>query len=124
MVTTEVSLKDGGKSAVQTSQPTMYSGESSDFQRIVIDRSTRDTSQAQKTQQTAPCEDSTPTVLSCLTPSSSLTRSSPSSSMFEPGNLVRETAMGHLVCRHELDDDAHSTQTPAAKQRKVVNARP
>ena len=32
--------------------------------------------------------------------------------------------MGHLVCRCKLDDDAHSTQMPAAKQRKVVNARP
>ena len=116
--------RGGGKSVAPTGPPTMFSDTSSSFRRIAAERYIQDTYRAQKTQQMPLLKASTPPVPSCSTQSPSWVRHDPSSSIFDPGELAKSTAVRCLVRARGNDDAPADTEPPAPKQRKVSEARP
>ena len=97
MGTTGESLRGGGKGAVPTGPPTMFSNASSSFRRIVAEWYIQGTYQARRTQQTPHLEASTLPVPSYSAQSPSLAKHGPSSSMSDPGELAKSTTVKCLV---------------------------
>ena len=97
METTGESSRGGGKSVVPTGPPTMFSDTSSSFWRIAAEWYIQDTYRVQKTQQMPLLKASTHPVPSCSTQSPSWARHNPSSSIFDPGELAKSTAIRCLV---------------------------
>ena len=102
----------------------MFSNASSSFWRIATERYIQDTSQACRTQPTLPLGAHTLPIPSYSTQSLSPVRLGPSSSISDPGELARATAIKRLVRARNTNSDHVDTAPPASKLCKVSKARP
>ena len=124
MGTTAGSSRGGGKGAAPTGPPTTFSDASSSLRRIATERYIRDTSQVPKIPPTPHSEASTPHAPSYSTPLSSPARPDTSSSMSDPGELARKTAVRCLVRTRDTEDDPADAECRAHKQPKLPETRP
>jgi hypothetical protein len=122
--TTAELLKGGGRGAVPTGQPTMFSDASSSFQKIVIGQYTQDMSQVPRTLLMLPPVAPTPPAPFFSTRLSSPMKFAPSSMISDPGDLARKAMIRHLVRVQEPETDDLNVKQPVPKQHKVTKARP